>query len=159
FFSTAAGNYTATYAVDDTPPTISSVAATAGFGNTGVITWTTDEPADSRVEYGTSAASLPGHVNNNSLVTSHNLTIAGLLPETASHYRVGAAGGGGNSAASPVFSFTMPTERFAQTDPSVAHFSAGTPDAQPPIPQTADGELQLAPAAGSEFFGASLPAD
>src|SRR5262249_37528172 len=36
FFSTAAGNYTATYAVDDTPPTISSVAATAGFGNTGV---------------------------------------------------------------------------------------------------------------------------
>ena len=54
-FDAAAGRYAATYAVDDTPPVISRVAATPATDGTATVTWTTDEPADSRVDYGTVA--------------------------------------------------------------------------------------------------------
>ena len=52
----------------------------------------------------------------------------------------------------------MPTTQFAATDTTVADFGAGTIDGQEYIAQTADGEVMLNPAAGSEFFGTALPA-
>jgi len=48
-FPAAAGGYTAAYAVDVTAPSITSVSATPGTGNTAAITWTTDEPSTSTV--------------------------------------------------------------------------------------------------------------
>ena len=43
---------------DTTPPAISAVTATPGAGGTATITWTTDEPANSQVDYGTDSGSL-----------------------------------------------------------------------------------------------------
>ena len=39
-------------------PTITSVTAVPAAGETATVTWTTDEPASSRVDYGTTAGSL-----------------------------------------------------------------------------------------------------
>ena len=49
----APGNYSASYAVDTTPPVISSVAVSAN-ASTATVTWTTDEAATSQVTYGVS---------------------------------------------------------------------------------------------------------
>ena len=57
-FDATAGAYAATYDVDATGPVISAVAAVPGAAGTATITWTTDEPATSRVDYGTSAGRL-----------------------------------------------------------------------------------------------------
>ena len=45
----------------------------------------------------------------------------------------------------------MPATMFAATDTTVADFGAGTLDGQVYVAQTADGEVILSPAAGSEF--------
>ena len=37
---------------DDTPPSITSTAASGVTASAATITWTTDEPSDSQVEYG-----------------------------------------------------------------------------------------------------------
>src|SRR4029077_14584257 len=54
FFDGVAGSYAAAYVVDTTPPVISGVTATPGLNNTATIGWITDEPSDSRVDYGLS---------------------------------------------------------------------------------------------------------
>jgi len=159
FFDGTAGGYTATYAVDVTPPVISGVTATPGLNDTATITWTTDEPADSRVDYGLSASALTSHAAGSSSTTSHSVVLTALSPVTTYFYQVTSADGAGNTASSAVLSFTMPTTQFAATDTTVADFGAGTTDGQEYIAQTADGEVILSPAAGSEFSGSALPVD
>jgi hypothetical protein len=159
FFAAASGSYVATYVVDVTPPVISSVAATPGVGNTAAITWTTDEPADSSVDFGTSPSSLTGHAGNGLLVTSHGVTLAGLSPSTTYYFRVTSADGAGNSTSTAVASFTMPATVFTATDTTVADFGAGATGGQTSVVQSADGEVILSPASGSEFAGAELPPD
>jgi hypothetical protein len=62
----------------------------------------------------------------------------------------------GNALASNVtWSFTTIA---SFTDTTVADFSAGTPDANTYLAQTANGEVLLVPMVGAEFFGTALPA-
>ena len=159
FFSAASGNYLATYFVDVTPPVISGVAATPGPENTAAVTWTTDEPADSRVDFGLSPEALTGTAASALLVTSHSVTLAGLSPSTTYYFRVTSTDGAGNTATTEVATFTMPAMVFAATDTTVADFGAGTIDGSTYIAQSADGEVILSPSAGSEFAGAALPPD
>ena len=56
-FDAASGTYSATYTADTTPPVISAVTASPTTGG-ATIAWTTDEPADSKVMYGTAPGSL-----------------------------------------------------------------------------------------------------
>jgi len=159
FFDASAGSYTATYAVDVTPPVIAGVTATPGLNNTAAITWNTDEPADSRVNYGTSPSALTSHGVGASSTTTHSVVLTGLAPLTTYFYTVTSADAAGNSASSAVLSFATPATLFAATDTTAADFGAGTSDGQVYIAQTADGEVTLSPAAGSEFSGTALPAD
>ena len=80
FFDGAAGSYTVTYAVDVTPPVISGVTATPGLNNTATIAWTTDEPSDSRVDYGLSASALTSQATGASSTTAHGVVLTGLAP-------------------------------------------------------------------------------
>jgi len=66
---------------------ISNVACTAD-NRSATITWTTDDPATSQVEYGTTAAYGVETTATTALVTSHSVTISALAPETMYHYRV-----------------------------------------------------------------------
>ena len=51
-FAAGAGSYQVAYGADIVPPTISAVSVTPG-ATTATVTWTTNEPADSTVSYGT----------------------------------------------------------------------------------------------------------
>ena len=72
---------------DTLPPVISNVTASAG--DTSVtVTWTTDEGSTSRVEYGPAVGYGSSTVLDGTLVTSHNVVLTGLTPDTQYHYRV-----------------------------------------------------------------------
>lgn len=76
---------TAVFVQDVTPPTISNLQVTAGR-TTALVTWDTDEPATSRVEYGLDTGY--GSVEESlELVTSHGLELTGLDPGTPYHFR------------------------------------------------------------------------
>lgn len=107
-----AGNLSAYSAVvgattlDSTPPVISSVNAGNITGTGATIAWTTNEAADSQVEYGTTTAYGSSTLVNTSLVTNHSVPLAGLLSQTVYHYRVKSKDAAGNPATSADFTFT-----------------------------------------------------
>ena len=99
-FKAEAGDYVATYANDATPPEISGVNATADAEGHATVTWDTDEPASSRVEYGRTTA-LGSQVTDTARVTEHTRRVPGLSPNTTYHFRVSSTDVAGNSATSP----------------------------------------------------------
>jgi hypothetical protein len=101
FFPASSGVYEATYAPDTAPPNISGITAAAAANGTATISWTTDEPSDSRVEYGTDPGSLGQSASAPGVVTSHSVQLTGLTPGATYHYRVRSADGSGNAGTSP----------------------------------------------------------
>jgi len=96
----AAGNPPLSFATTDvSPPVITGITVNAGT-NSASISWTTNEPATSRVDYGT-APSLGSNVANAALVTAHNVVLNGLTPGTLYYFRVTSADAASNSATSP----------------------------------------------------------
>ncbi len=95
-----------TSGVDVTPPVISGVSASNVSASGVTITWNTDEPSDTQVEYGTSTSYGSFSTNNPSMVTSHGVAFGGLAPTTLYHYRVRSKDAAGNQAISGDFSFT-----------------------------------------------------
>jgi hypothetical protein len=158
-FKAAAGDYTATYANDASAPAISQVQATADADGHATVTWETDEPATSRVDYGRTT-SLGSRSEDTARVTRHSVELTGLSPNTTYRYRVTSADAAGNSAASPAAgtsSFATPPG--ALVDDRASEFRSGA-QSSTYAGQTvagADGEVQLQPAVGEEFEGAALP--
>ncbi len=97
---------------DTTAPGISSVSASVS--QTGAtVTWTTNEVADSQVEYG-SSASYGSETNlDSTLTTSHSVSISGLSADHTYHYRVTSSDADQNSSTSGDFTFT--TDRSSST--------------------------------------------
>jgi len=91
----ASAAYTATF-VDITPPAISSVRSSGTTSSGATITWTTNEPADSRVEYGLTSAYGSSTTLDQTLVTSHSQRLTGLQSGTTYHYRVISKDAAGN---------------------------------------------------------------
>ena len=73
--------------VDTTPPAISGVTASDVTETTAKISWTTDEPSDSVVNYGTTTA-LGSTASDAMLVISHSVTLTGLAAQTTYYYEV-----------------------------------------------------------------------
>ena len=101
FFAAAAGTYAASYAPDTSPPAISDLTAVGAPDGTATITWTTDEAADSRVDYGTSESALTQNASDPAVVTAHSVRLTGLTPGITYHYRVRSADGSGNASTAP----------------------------------------------------------
>jgi len=93
-------------APDDVPPLITGVSAASIGTTSATIGWTTDEPADSQVEYGPSTAYGSRTPLDAGLVLSHSLSVGGLASGTTYHYRVWSADAAGNLAGSGDFTFT-----------------------------------------------------
>jgi hypothetical protein len=70
------------------------------------ITWTTDKPSDSQVEYGPTTSYGRRAVLDPSLVTAHVVTLSGLAAGTPYHYRVKSKDVAANMAVSLDFAFT-----------------------------------------------------
>jgi alkaline phosphatase len=111
-------NFTAT-TTDATPPNITEVAATNVTDTAATITWTTDEPSNSVVRYGTTPPPT-GEAVNAAMVTSHSITLTSLTAATTYYYEVTSTDALGNTA----------------TDSNSATYYAFTtqaPDTAPPV--------------------------
>jgi peroxiredoxin/DNA-directed RNA polymerase subunit M/transcription elongation factor TFIIS len=73
---------------DTTIPVISEVNVSQITESSAIITWATDEPATSQVEYGKTEAYGTTTPPDEKLTASHNVTLTGLDPETTYHLRV-----------------------------------------------------------------------
>jgi hypothetical protein len=93
---------------DDDPPDISDVAAVDVTETSAAITWTTDEPATSQVEYGTTMDYDASSSPDTQLSTSHEVTLTGLESDTTYHYRVRSTDDSDNDAVSGDKTFTTP---------------------------------------------------
>jgi hypothetical protein len=89
---------------DTTAPTISSVSSVPAQ-TTATISWTTNEPATSEIDYGVNtgygSASLSA-----TLVTAHSITLTGLASNTLYNFRVSSEDAASNTRTSANFTFT-----------------------------------------------------
>jgi len=103
------GNYNTTTAinvqVDGTPPNISSISAGSLTSSGATITWTTDEDANSTVDYGTTTA-LGSTSTSSSYTTSHSRELSGLSSSTTYYYNVTSCDQAGNCQTSGPNTFT-----------------------------------------------------
>ncbi len=89
-----------------TGPVISAVAA-GGLSSSGaVITWMTDEPSDSQVDYGPTTAYGNSTTLDTTLLTAHAQTLSGLTAGTLCHYRVKSKDAAGTLSVSADATFT-----------------------------------------------------
>jgi hypothetical protein len=93
-------------AADTAAPVITEVAASGVSDRSAIVSWTTNEPADSQVEYGQTASYGSMTALDGSRVTAHAAAISGLLPATVYHYRVISRDAAGNLAGSGDSTFT-----------------------------------------------------
>ena len=118
-FGDAAGNWstaaTDTIVLDRTAPTISGRTATNITGSSAQITWTTNEAATSRVEYGLTTGYGSLTTLDATLVTAHSVALTGLVPNTTYNYRVRSIDAAGNEAISA--NSTFKTTAVADTIP------------------------------------------
>ena len=71
------------------PPALQLLSVQAGTitATSATITWTSSNAADGRVDYGLTAT-YGSYVTNASQVSSHSMTLTGLTPNTAYHFKV-----------------------------------------------------------------------
>ena len=91
---------------DTTPPVISGVATSSITASSAVILWTSNEPSDTQVEFGATAAYGRSTSLGQDLVTSHSAMLSDLQAVTLYHYRVKSRDAAGNLAVSGDRTFT-----------------------------------------------------
>ncbi|PYV44930.1 MAG: hypothetical protein DMG06_04505 [Acidobacteria bacterium] len=91
---------------DTIPPIVSGMSAASITSSSATITWTTNEPADSQVDYALTSSYTSSSPLNTSLITSHSVNIAGLAAFTLYHYRIKSKDAAGNLTTSADFMFT-----------------------------------------------------
>ena len=82
---------------------MSAGGITSGGATVG---WTTDEPATTQVEYGTTTGYGSTTAAGTALTSAHSQALSGLSPSTLYHYRVKSTDAAGNAAVSDDFTFT-----------------------------------------------------
>ena len=83
------------FTIDTTPPIISSISSDP-LANSATITWTTDEAADSQVEYGQTQSYGSQTLLDSSGNTSHSQDLTDLSPATSYHFRIKSRDAAGN---------------------------------------------------------------
>lgn len=91
---------------DTTPPLITNVSARDFTETATTITWSTDEPATSQVEYGMTISYGSTTTSDEELVTNHSVTLTGLEADTTYHFKVRSKDASGNEGLSTDGIFT-----------------------------------------------------
>jgi regulation of enolase protein 1 (concanavalin A-like superfamily) len=78
-------------------PFISNVQAISG-DTEATITWSTDMPATSRIDYGLTDAYETGFVDDDTLVSDHSIIVSGLVPETVYYFQITSVAEGGGAS-------------------------------------------------------------
>src|SRR5207247_5721981 len=85
------------------------VSSSGVSGTAATIGWSTNEAANSQVQYGTSTSYGSTSALNPSLTTSHTQALGGLTAGTTYHYRVMSKDAAGNPVTSSDFTFKTTT--------------------------------------------------
>ena len=134
-FTATAGNYQVQYDVDTIPPAISALSATAGE-TSATVTWATNEPATSIVDYGLTPTSLTSSASVAGLSTNHSVQLAGLTAGTQYYYRATSADALGNSTSAPVSPASFTTSDHRHQGPLPLATSRSTRATQGPLTQS-----------------------
>lgn len=131
--------------VDNAPPLISEVGASAVAADAAVIGWTTSEPADSQVEYGMTLEYGDSTPLSSTRVLTRGAALSGLASEALYHYRVKSRDASGLLSVSEDFVFATAEARpslgsaaAAEAAPAAAEVPAKAPQ-KILTPATADG--------------------
>ncbi|MCB9849449.1 MAG: fibronectin type III domain-containing protein [Phycisphaerales bacterium] len=89
---------------DTDPPVISNLQIIPAV-TSALVTWTTDEPATSLVDYGVTTG-YGDASSNGALTTLHSVSLSGLDADTLYHCRIASADANGNAASSADQTFT-----------------------------------------------------
>ncbi len=110
-------NFTTT---DHVPPSISIVEATVTSDTDATITWDTNEPSNSRVEYSLNPSFSPSSFSSldGTNVSSHSVDLIGLTQATQYYYRVRSCDAAGNCSTS------TPDKTFTTTNTNPPVFSS-----------------------------------
>ena len=92
-------------APDSTAPVITDVSASSETEMGAVVSWLTDEPASSQVEYGRTGDYGSITALDEQLVTSHIVSLDSLEPRMVYHFRVKSTDQAGNEALSGDYTF------------------------------------------------------
>lgn len=120
--STDSATQNFTTLADTTPPVISNLTAVA-TSDQAAVTWTTDEPANSLVEYGASVSLGSATTLDTDLVQGHAVTLTNLTPDTTYYYRVKSADAKSNQATSDTQTFTTTETTTDITAPTISSIS------------------------------------
>jgi hypothetical protein len=104
--------FTTSAPADTDAPVISEIAVSEITGSGATISWVTNEPATSNLEYGPDTDygdSFPSTPDTTADKTSHSLTLSGLSPEEEYHFMVKSADDAGNEAVSEDRKFNLST--------------------------------------------------
>jgi hypothetical protein len=104
--STTSSNFS--FSTPASIPTISGVTAVGITGTSATITWTTDQPSSSQVEYGMTTAYGSLSALSSAPVTSHTVTLTGLTLGATYNYAALSKNAGGGAATSSNFTFMVP---------------------------------------------------
>lgn len=113
----ASATVTVTAVLDTTAPIITAVASSGVTASGAIISWNTNEPSDTQVEYGATSSYGTLSTQNPALTTSHSVGFGGLTAGQIYHYRVRSRDAAFNTAVSGDFTFT--TTGGADTMPPV----------------------------------------
>ncbi len=95
-------------------PTISGVGTSAIGTTSATVTWATDQPSSSQVDYGLTTAYGTSTTLDSTAVSSHSQVLSGLTANTTYHFRVDSANGIG-ATSSGDFTFTTSSGKASQT--------------------------------------------
>jgi peroxiredoxin len=98
--ATAKGELKTLATADTIPPTISGVNISNITESSAIITWTTNEPATSQVNYGETETYGSSTTPDTNLTTSHTVTLTGLDDGTTYNFQVISKDSSGNEATS-----------------------------------------------------------
>jgi peroxiredoxin/chitodextrinase len=81
---------------DTTPPNLSNVIVTSLSTTSVNISWSTDEPSDSQINYGLDNSYGNSTDVDTNMVNDHSMTLTGLSPGTGYHYQAVSSDAAGN---------------------------------------------------------------
>lgn len=116
---------------DTDPPVISNVAISSLSNDSATVSWTTDEPATTQVNYGLDSNYGSSTPLDSNLATDHSATIAGLVAGTGYHFQVRSVDSSDNIALSADNTFLTPSPD-PGTDPGTGGSNSGGGSTNPP---------------------------
>ena len=99
-----------TVTVDNITPVISSVVSSNTHDKGTTVSWFTDEPANTQVQYGISTSYGSTSPLVSTLLTSHIQKVINMIPNTLYHYRAVSRDKAGNLAISPDITVQIPPD-------------------------------------------------